>query len=62
MVKKKRGALPKCKACGFPMILDETLVQGRGDTVIKRTFLHCVNGQCGHIDRVGEKIVEPSAT
>jgi hypothetical protein len=36
------------------MILDETIIEGRGGRKIKRTFLHCVNGQCGHIDRLGD--------
>jgi hypothetical protein len=36
------------------MIIDETIIQGRGSQRIKRTFWHCVNGQCGHIDRIGD--------
>ncbi|HXT36928.1 MAG TPA: hypothetical protein VN837_15230 [Chloroflexota bacterium] len=36
------------------MIPDETIIEGRGGLKIKRTFLHCINGQCGHIVRTGE--------
>jgi hypothetical protein len=36
------------------MIPDETIIEGGGGVKIKRTFLHCVNGQCGHIVRTGE--------
>lgn len=43
------------------MIMDETIIEGHGGRKIKRTFLHCVNGECGHITRVGEYIVESSA-
>ena len=62
MAKKNPGAAPKCKACGYPMIMDETVIEGRWGYKIKRTFLHCVNGQCGHIERVGEfPIEQPTA-
>jgi hypothetical protein len=61
MAKKRNNGLPKCKACGYPMIPDETIIEGPGGRKIKRTFLHCVNGQCGHIDRTGEFPVEPAS-
>jgi putative protein kinase ArgK-like GTPase of G3E family len=61
MAKKQAESGRTCKACGFPMILDETVVQGQGSTRIKRTFFHCVNGQCGHIDRVGDYLLEAPA-
>ena len=54
MVRKGSGGLQKCKACGSPMILDETIIEARDGGRIKRTFLHCVNGECGHIIRVAE--------
>jgi hypothetical protein len=60
MAKKGSGAIPKCKACGYPMIMDETIIDGRGGRKIKRTFLHCVNGQCGHIQRIGEFPLDPA--
>jgi hypothetical protein len=62
MAKKDSGGPPKCKACGFPMILDETIIEGRANQRIVRTFLHCVNGECGHIDRVGEALLDSAAT
>jgi hypothetical protein len=40
------------------MIMDETIVQGQGGRSIKRTFLHCVNGQCGHIERAGDYLID----
>jgi hypothetical protein len=43
------------------MIPDETIIDGRGGLRIKRTFLHCVNGQCGHIVRTGEFPMDPLA-
>jgi len=57
---KKQGGVPKCKACGYPMIMDETIIEGRAGRKIKRTFLHCVNGTCGHIERVGEFPLDPA--
>ncbi len=56
----KRGAEGprKCKVCGFDMIPDETIIQGGAGLQIRRTFLHCVNGQCGHIVRTGEFPIE----
>jgi hypothetical protein len=54
MAKKRPEGLQKCKACGYPMIMDETIIQARDGGRIKRTFLHCVNGECGHIQRVAE--------
>jgi hypothetical protein len=44
------------------MIIDETIIQGRNDQRIKRTFWHCVNGQCGHIDRIGDFPYEAPGT
>jgi len=38
------------------MIMDETTIQGRGGNRIKRTFLHCVNEQCGHIERIADLV------
>ncbi|HEY8286915.1 MAG TPA: hypothetical protein VIJ28_21200 [Chloroflexota bacterium] len=61
MAKRTLNNPPKCKACGFPMIPDETIIDGRGGLRIKRTFLHCVNGQCGHIVRTGEFPMDPLA-
>lgn len=60
MAKQRTNGLPKCNVCGYPMIMDETIIEGRGGRKIKRTFLHCVNGECGHITRVGEYTVESS--
>ncbi len=57
MAKKDAGAVRMCKACGSPMIVDETVVAGAHGRRIKRTFLHCVNGECGHIDRLGETLL-----
>lgn len=54
MARKGSSGLQKCKACGSPMIMDETIIQARDGGQIKRTFLHCVNGECGHIQRVAE--------
>ncbi len=54
MARKDSKGPRTCKACGSPMIIDETTIQGRGDQRITRTFWHCVNGQCGHIDRIGD--------
>lgn len=62
MAKSRNNGLPKCKVCGHPMITDETIIEGRGGRKIKRTFLHCVNGECGHIERTGEYPIEPSTT
>jgi hypothetical protein len=62
VAKKSSGGQPKCKACGFPMILDETIIQGRANQRIVRTFLHCINGECGHIERVGEALANPTTT
>jgi hypothetical protein len=62
MAKKRDQGVPKCKACGYPMIMDETIIEGPGGRKIKRTFLHCVNGQCGHIERVGEYPLEATAS
>jgi hypothetical protein len=61
MAKKHATGLQNCKACGFPMIMDETIIEGQNGGKIKRTFLHCVNGQCGHIVRVGEFAVDAVA-
>jgi len=58
MAGKKDSGAPKCKACGYPMIMDETIIAAQGNRNIKRTFLHCVNGQCGHIERVGEYFID----
>ena len=58
MAKRDAGGPRKCKVCGFDMIPDETIIQGGGGLRIRRTFLHCVNGQCGHIVRTGEFPVE----
>lgn len=60
MAKKGSSGVPKCKACGYPMIMDETIIEGKAGRRIKRTFLHCTNGQCGHIDRVGEYSIDPA--
>jgi hypothetical protein len=54
MARKRAGELQKCKVCGSPVIMDETIIQARDGGQIKRTFLHCVNGECGHIQRVAE--------
>ncbi len=62
MAKKDKGAVQKCKACGSPMILDETIIESAGNRRIKRVFLHCVNGECGHIDRLRDVLVQPGAT
>jgi hypothetical protein len=59
VAKKGSGGVPKCKACGYPMIPDETIIEGRAGRKIKRTFLHCVNGQCGHIERLGDYPLDP---
>jgi RNase P subunit RPR2 len=56
VAKKSSTAVPTCKACGHPMIMDETTIQGRGGNRIKRTFLHCVNEQCGHIERIADLV------
>ena len=61
MAKRQHIGTPKCNVCGHPMIMDETIIEGRSGRKIKRTFLHCVNGECGHITRVGEYVVESSA-
>jgi hypothetical protein len=62
MARKATGT-PKCKACGYPMIMDETIIEGGVGRQIRRTFLHCVNEECGHIQRVAEYPVEmPGAT
>ena len=61
MAKKRNGGLQKCKVCGFAMIIDETIIEARDGGKIRRTFLHCVNGECGHIERVGEYAVDSPA-
>lgn len=61
MARKGSTGVPKCKACGYPMIMDETIVEGRGGLKIRRTFLHCVNGQCGHIERTGEYPIDTAS-
>ena len=61
MAKKDHGAVQKCKACGSLMIIDETIVEAPGGRKIKRIFLHCVNGECGHIDRLRDVLVQQSA-
>ena len=59
---KKAGGTPKCKVCGYPMIMDETIIEGGAGRSIRRTFLHCVNEECGHIERVGEYVVDAPGT
>jgi hypothetical protein len=61
VAKKDPGAVQKCKACGSQMIVDETTVGAPGDRQIKRVFLHCVNGQCGHIERLRDVLVQQHA-
>ncbi len=58
MAKKDPGAVQRCKACGSQMIVDETLVAAPGNRTIKRLFFHCVNGQCGHIERIQDVLVQ----
>lgn len=62
MARKEAKGPRTCRACGSPMIIDETIIEGRGDQRIKRTFWHCVNGQCGHIDRIGDFPYEVTST
>lgn len=63
MMAKKTAGMPRCRACGYPMIMDETIIEGGAGRKIRRTFLHCVNEECGHIDRVAEYPVDlPGAT
>jgi hypothetical protein len=44
------------------MIVDETTVDAPGNRKIKRVFLHCVNGECGHIERLRDQLVQANAT
>ena len=62
MAKKDLGAVQKCKACGSPMILDETTVDAPGGRKIKRMFLHCVNEECGHIERLRDLLLQENTT
>jgi len=43
------------------MIPDQTIIEGGAGLRIRRTFLHCVNGQCGHIVRTGEFPMDTAA-
>ena len=62
MAKRDQGAVQKCKACGSPMIVDETIVGAPGGKRIKRVFLHCINEECGHIDRIRDLLVQETST
>jgi len=44
------------------MILDETIVDAPGGRQIKRMFLHCVNGECGHIERLRDLLLQENTT